>query len=284
MSDAAVPRRSAVLCADDFALGEPISEAIVELALAGRLGATSAMTAGAVWPRAWSRLRELPAAVSVGLHLNLVEGRGLADGRPLPGAAALAARAAAGRTRRDALAAEIDAQWRAFEDRVGRAPDFVDTHRHVHLLEPVREALIDTVTARGGDIPIRSLWPAVGPRDARLKRLAFRLLGAAALARRLDALGLAANRAFGGLQAFGAPQRVERDWTELLGALPDGALVACHPARTAAPGDAIGAFRAAEYRWLAGAAFAAVSRAAGIDWGPGPRARRAVPRAMPELA
>lgn len=284
MSDAAPPRRTAVLCADDFALGEAVSFAIAELAAAGRLGAFGAMTAGAGWPGAWALLRELPARVSVGLHVNLVEGRGLADGRAFGGAPALAARAVTGRLDRAALAAEIDAQWRAFEDRAGRAPDFVDTHLHVHLLAPVREALLAAVVARGGTVPVRSLWPAVGPRDARAKRLAFRLLGARALARRLDGLGLAANRAFGGLQAFDAPDAVERDWSELLAVLPDGALVACHPARAAEPGDAIGPFRVAEYRWLADERFAAASRAAGLDWGPGPRARPARTEAAAKLA
>lgn len=266
------PRRAAVLCADDFALGEPVSRAIAELAAAGRLGALGAMTAGELWPGAWAVLREMPASVAIGLHLNLVEGKSLVDGAALPSAPALAARAVTARLRPETLAAEIDAQWRAFEDRTDRAPAFVDTHRHVHLLAPVQEALLEVIASRGGGVPVRSLWPAVGPRDARAKRLAFRLLGAPALARRLEALGLAANRAFGGLQAFGRPQHVERDWSELLAALPDGTLIACHPAWSAAPGDPIGRFRVAEYRWLASEGFAAASRAAGIEWQAGPRA------------
>jgi predicted glycoside hydrolase/deacetylase ChbG (UPF0249 family) len=273
VSPPASARRGVVLCADDFALGEPVSWAIAELAAAGRLGALGAMTAGARWSGAWALLRDLPAEVSVGLHVNLVEGHGLYDGQAFAGPAALALRAFSGRLDRAKLAAEIDAQWRAFEDRSGRAPDFVDTHQHVHLLAPVREALLDAIAARGGRIPVRSLWPAVGPANSRTKRLAFRLLGAAALARRLDATGLAANRAFGGLQAFDSPASVEHDWREMLRVLPDGALVACHPALSAEPGDAIGPFRVAEYRWLAGEAFAAASRDAGIDWRPGPRAR-----------
>ena len=145
----------------------------------------------------------------------------------------------------------------------------------------MREALLEVVATRGGRVPVRSLWPAVGPRDSLVKRMAFRLLGSKALARRLDALGLAANRAFGGLQAFDAPQAVQSDWAELLGVLPDEALVACHPARTAQPDDPIGPFRLAEYRWLVSPEFTAASRAAGIDWVAGPRARPACLKATP---
>ncbi len=275
MIPSSTPRRAVVLCADDFALSESASLAIAELASDGRLGAVSAMTAGAGWPRAWSLLPQMPDRVSVGLHVNLVEGGALSDGKPFPSAATLAALEFSGRLRRDALAAEIDAQWTAFEDHAGRGPDFVDTHQHVHLLTTVREALLEVIAKRGGRVPVRSLWPAVGPRDSFAKRMAFRLLGSKALARRLDLLGLAANRTFGGLQAFDAPQAVPRDWAELLCALPDNALVACHPARAAEPGDPIGPFRLAEFRWLGSQDFAAASREAGIDWVDGPRARPA---------
>lgn len=271
------PGRAVVLCADDFALSESVSLAIAELACGGRLGAVSAMTAGAGWPRAWSLLPEIPDRVSVGLHVNLVEGRALSDSRLFPSATTLAALELCGRLRRDALAAEIDAQWTAFEDHAGCGPDFVDAHQHIHLLTTVREALLEVVAKRGGRVPVRSLWPAVGPRDSFAKRMAFRLLGSKALARRLDMLGLAVNRAFGGLQAFDAPQAVQRDWAALLGVLPDNALVACHPARTAEPGDPIGPFRLAEYRWLRSQDFTAASLAAGIDWIAGPRARPASP-------
>ncbi len=273
MSPPARPWREAVLCADDFALSESASLAIAELACGGRLGAISAMTAGAGWPRAWSLLPEIPDRVSVGLHVNLVEGRALSDAKPFRSAPTLAALELCGRLRRDALAAEIDAQWTAFEDHAGRGPDFVDTHQHVHLLTTIREALLEVVAKRGGRVPVRSLWPAVGPRDSFAKRMAFRLLGSKALARRLDMLGLAANRTFGGLQAFDAPTAVQQDWTELLRVLPDKALVACHPACAADPTDAIGPFRLAEYRWLASEEFAAASQMANVRWVAGPRAK-----------
>ncbi|MCX7230948.1 MAG: ChbG/HpnK family deacetylase [Burkholderiales bacterium] len=262
--------RRVVLCADDFALDEASSEGILRLAAAGRLGAVTAMTAGARWPAAWERLGEMPPTVALGLHVNLVDGRGLSDRERFPSAPELALNAAAGRLPPAWLHDEIDAQWAAFEASAGRAPDFLDTHRHVHVLAAVSEAMLAVAAARGHPIPLRALWPAVGPRDARGKRFALRLLGARRLARRLDALGLSANRAFGGLQAFAAPARVEQGWREMLPQLPDGALVACHPAFGIDPTDPIGAFRDAEFRWLASDAFPTASLAAGLQWVPGP--------------
>lgn len=256
--------RRLAICADDFALSEPVSRGILDLAGRGRLTAIAAMTAGARWPQAWQHLREIPEGVALGLHLNFVEGVGLADGRPLPGAAWLAARTATLSMPRKALAREIAAQWQAFEDLAGRAPDFVDSHRHVHVLPPLRELVLDAVARHGGGIVVRNLFPAFGPRNSAAKRLALRLLGAPALARRLDEAGLTANAAFGGLQHLTDAKGIEAHWRSMLDELPDGALIACHPANGLDQGDPIGVFRQAEFRWLASSAFAQACRDGGF--------------------
>jgi predicted glycoside hydrolase/deacetylase ChbG (UPF0249 family) len=256
--------RRLAICADDFALSEPVSRGILNLAGRGRLTAIAAMTAGARWPQAWQHLHEIPPDVALGLHLNFVEGDGLADGRPLPGAAWLAARAASFSMPRQALAREIAAQWQAFEDLAGRAPDFIDSHQHVHVLPPLRELVVDAVKRHGGNMVVRNLFPAFGPRNSAGKRLALRLLGAPALARRLQQAGLAANAAFGGLQDFTDMDGIETHWRAMLGELPDGALIACHPANGLDQGDPIGAFRKAEFDWLASSAFAQACSDGGI--------------------
>jgi predicted glycoside hydrolase/deacetylase ChbG (UPF0249 family) len=256
--------RRLAICADDFALSEPVSRGILDLAAKGRLTAIAAMTAGARWPQAWQHLHDIPEGVALGLHLNFVEGVGLADSRPLPGAAFLAARAATFSMPRQALAREIAAQWQSFEDLAGRAPDFVDSHQHVHVLPPLRELVLDAVGRHGGGIVVRNLFPAFGPRNSAAKRLALRLLGAPALARRLGAAGLAANAAFGGLQDFTDADGIPADWRAMLGVLPDGALIACHPANGLDPSDPIGAFRQTEFDWLGSPAFLQACRDAGI--------------------
>lgn len=252
--------RRLAICADDFALSEPVSRGILDLAGKGRLTAIAAMTAGARWPQAWQHLHEIPQGVALGLHLNFVEGLGLADAKPLPGAAWLAVRAASFSMPRQALAREIAAQWRAFEDLAGRAPDFVDSHQHVHVLAPLRELIVEAVQRHGGKVVVRNLFPSFGPRNSSAKRLALRLLGAPALARRLGKAGLAGNAAFGGLQDFADVKDIATHWRAMLDTLPDGALIACHPAKGLEPGDPIGVFRQAEYDWLASSAFAQACR------------------------
>jgi hypothetical protein len=132
------------------------------------------------------------------------------------------------------------------------------------VLAPLRELVVEAVQRHGGKIVVRNLFPAFGPRNSAAKRLALRLLGAPALARRLGAAGLAANSAFGGLQDFADVKDIAADWRAMLGVLPDGALIACHPAKGLDPGDPIGVFRQAEYDWLASSEFAQACRDDGI--------------------
>ncbi len=258
--------RRIVLCADDFALGPATSAGIAGLAQAGRLGAIGVMTAGAGAgaPNTWPMLDGLPDGVAIGLHLNFVDGAALSDGTPLPSAAWLLARALGGRLEAVWLEREIAAQWGEFERRGGAPPDFLDTHRHVHVLAPVREALIAAAQRKGSRVPIRNLFPMFGPAASGPKRLALRLLDAPALEQRLRAEGLAANRALGGLQAFGRPESVERDWRAMLAAAPDGAPIACHPACGPRDNDPIGAFSRAEHAGLASDAFVEACREAGV--------------------
>ncbi|MFO1265796.1 MAG: ChbG/HpnK family deacetylase [Rubrivivax sp.] len=61
-----------------------------------------------------------------------------------------AARAALGRSERELLRREITAQLDAFESALGRPPDFVDGHRHVHQLGGVREVLLEVLGERFG--------------------------------------------------------------------------------------------------------------------------------------
>ena len=62
------------LCADDFAMTNGVSRAIVELADAGRISATSAMTTSAHWPAHATWLARVRGTIATGLHLNLTLG------------------------------------------------------------------------------------------------------------------------------------------------------------------------------------------------------------------
>lgn len=261
-------RKRLTVCADDYGLNAPVSRGIASLAARGRLSAFTCIVNAPHWVQAASALHALAPRVSVGLHLNFTEGRAQSDGSALPGLHAMLLRGVARLLSRARLSREIHAQWDAFEQAARRAPDFIDSHQHVHVLPQLRDAVLDAVRERGAAVAVRGLHPAFGPRDAALKRAVIRVLGGPALSRAIDAAGLSRNAAFGGLQSFDAAYPVRDAWRAMLSDAPDGALIACHPAEAPPQADPIGPFRVAEHEYLASDRFADDCARAGVELAP----------------
>jgi predicted glycoside hydrolase/deacetylase ChbG (UPF0249 family) len=159
-----------VLCADDFGLTEGVSRGILELAEAGRISATGAMTNRPDWPRLAPALRPLAGRIGVGLHLNLTTAEplgampGLAPGGRFPALGDLMGRALMGRLPAGEVEGEIERQLDAFEQAFGAPPAFVDGHQHVHVLPGIRPALLAALAGRGwqGRVWLRDPGDRVG--------------------------------------------------------------------------------------------------------------------------
>lgn len=237
------------LCADDYGQHAGIDDAVCALVAHGRVTAVSCMADAPRWPQAAPRLRELDGA-DIGLHLNLTERFDTPQARLVP----LIAKAYLRRLDGAALRATLARQCDAFEAALGRAPDFIDGHQHVHQLPQVADALLDLIARRYGARPpwVRNTLPLAGLTGFKLSLL--RALGGGALARRLRACALPTNTGFGGVYGFNTPDYGARvdGW---LARAREGALLMCHPANAAPAADPIGAQRLVEYAFLASPAF-----------------------------
>ncbi|REN21420.1 ChbG/HpnK family deacetylase, partial [Mycobacterium tuberculosis] len=97
----------------------------------GKISATSGMVRREAWLAGAKVLRRLdPAQFDAGLHLDLT--RPARAGGPEPGLGGLLARTYTRTIFAPGLQADIRDQFTRFEDAMGRAPAFVDGHRHVH--------------------------------------------------------------------------------------------------------------------------------------------------------
>lgn len=229
-----------VLCADDYAMTPAVSRGILALLEAGRITATGAMTNRPSWPQAARDLAPLAGQADLGVHLSLTCGESLTAGtgwtrnRVQPKLPALLARALAGRLPLTAIEAEIEAQLDAFEQAMGRLPDFVDGHQHVHALPGIRRALLAVLARR---YPGREPWirdpgdtPAAIRARARFARKA-RLLAwlAGPFGTHLAAAGFRLNRGFAGYSAFDPNADYGADFASYLIAPGARHLVMCHP-------------------------------------------------------
>jgi predicted glycoside hydrolase/deacetylase ChbG (UPF0249 family) len=264
------------LCLDDLGLHAGVNAAAAALARLGRLNAVSCMVGAAHWRGAGEALAACgTAGVDIGLHLDLTEAPLHLPRQALP---MLILRSHAHGLARAALREEIDAQLEAFEAVLGRPPDHVDGHQHVHQLPQVRDALIEVLQQR---YRVSRPWlrstrhaanlvrPAGQPRAAALKPRVIEALGAAALARLAALHGHRQNARLLGVYDFRGGPATYRAWLHAwLNAARDGDLLMCHAAMEPVEGDAIGIARHDEWRLLGSPDFAQMLAQAGIELQP----------------
>jgi len=275
---------SLTLCADDYGLAPGVGRAIRALIEAGRLHATGCMTTGRFWPEEAERLRPLAGRADFGVHLTLTDQAplgalpGLAPDGRFPSLGRLMGLALARRLDRVEIATELERQVDAFEAALGRPPDFLDGHHHVHQLPVIREVVLDLAARRlapGGWV--RSCWESPlaivrrGVDPLRAGVIAGLGIG---LRRRLRAAGIAHNHSFRGVYDFSGRVPYGQLFDRFTAAPGPATLVMCHPGEV---DDALRACerltdqRESEYAVLAGPGVADSLAARHLSLGPLPR-------------
>lgn len=243
-----------VVCADDYGLESGVDAAIVELATQGRLSATGCLVGAAGFADSASALKNLP--IDVGLHLNFTEDLGPPGTyRPL---GKLVALAYTGQLSALAVRGQIEQQLDLFHQHLGREPDFVDGHLHVHQLPVIRNQLLEALRERYSTrLPwLRDTRPAYLSRGLpfmqRTKAHVIGALGARAFAVLAKKNGAKQNDGFAGAYDFSHPHpdyawmleqwlMHARAWTVLM----------THPAKSASAHLAFGKDRQREFQVLA---------------------------------
>ncbi len=246
-----------LLCADDFGLSPGVGRAIAELLAQKRLSATSCMTHAPYWLETAPLLKPLAGQAMIGLHLTLT------TLPPHPTLGALAKQAYLGRLKQADIEAEINRQIDAFEQGLGRLPDYLDGHQHVHVLPTIRDAVLNVMTTRLKGAWLRDVWEPL-PSLLRhapnpIKSLALNGLGFL-LHRQARGLGIATNQGFrGAYDLLGPHQPPEILFPRFLARAAPNLLIMCHPAYVDPAlidgPDPVHAPREAERAYLAGDLF-----------------------------
>jgi predicted glycoside hydrolase/deacetylase ChbG (UPF0249 family) len=272
-------RRRIWLCADDYGIAAAVNAAIRDLVKRGRINATSVMVAAPSFHRseaiALSNLNAGERRVAIGLHLTLTAPfrplsksyKPLRNGAFLPLGTTLA-HALARQLKPAMLRAEIASQLRMFIHTFGRAPDFVDGHRHVHLFPQIREAVLACVRELAPHAWLRQCG-RVGPLGKRLGNRKGLLLDVLSkgFRRRAAALGVRTNPAFAGVYDFHDRANFAALFPHFLEELPAGGVVMCHPGFVDAELrrlDPLTTLREQEYAFFIGEAFPDVLASHGV--------------------
>jgi predicted glycoside hydrolase/deacetylase ChbG (UPF0249 family) len=279
-----MPSTTVTICADDYGLAPGIGVAIRALIEAGRLQATGCMTGTRAWPEEAAKLAPLAGRAEFGVHLTLTDHRPIGpmpslapDGR-FPSLGQVLRLSLTGRLDAAEIAAELERQVDSFERAMGRAPDFLDGHHHVHQLPGVRDAVIGLARRRlatGGWV--RSCWDsplAIMRRNVCPGRaLVIAALGLG-FDSALDRAGIRRNHSFRGVYDFSDRWAIDRLFVRFTDRPKPGTLVMCHPGMV---DDELRALehlttrREVEFRFLASEVFAGSLRVRGLSLGPLPR-------------
>lgn len=249
-----------VLCADDFAMSAPVSQAIARLAQTGRISATSAMVLSPRWHEDAALLRDLRDQMDVGLHLDWTSDFALACGHGHSlGQVMLRSvmPSGLGGLQTAAVTAEIERQLDAFESVWQAPPDHIDGHQHVQQFGTIRRALLQVMAKRyaGRQPYLRVSRPPPGPAD--LKGCVMAAWGSRALIEEATTRHIPTAPALSGIyDLFDESVDYAGLMATWLASVPDGTLIMCHPGLSAQV-DAHAYARVAEWQHLSSEAFAA---------------------------
>jgi predicted glycoside hydrolase/deacetylase ChbG (UPF0249 family) len=262
----ATESKSVIACADDFAIHAAASDGIAKLAAMGRLSATSAMVLSPRWPQDVAQLHELRDQFDVGLHLDWTSDFAVAAGHGMPLGAAMRRAVLAGFEQAQAKAV-IERQLDLFEAHWKAAPDFVDGHQHVQQFAGIRDALMAVLQRRYGTQSVKPYLriSRAPPGLADLKSRVISAMGADALESIAVSTGFKRAGGLFGIYNFrGNGSRYAALMAIWLARAPAAAILMCHPAQSAEPGDEIGVARAQEFAYLASDEFATALQTAGV--------------------
>lgn len=175
--------RGVIINADDFGLSPGVNRGIVEAFREGVLTSTTMLTNLPAFEDA-TRLARAHPELPVGIHLSLLWGPPVSAPAQVPtlverdglfprGLARLAARQAFGRLAPAEVRRELRAQLRRFV-AAGLRPTHADTHKHVHALPGILEAVIEVAAEFGIDklrLPREAPRRPCPPRAAAKRRL-----------------------------------------------------------------------------------------------------------------
>lgn len=247
-----------ILCADDYGQNSAISQAIINLLEKNRLTATSCMTNAYYWTSHGKWLQSFVGQAEIGLHFNLTEGKPLSKefAHTIP-LSQLIMKAYLRQLDQSAIEAELYAQIERFVSVLGREPDFIDGHQHIHQLPIVRDALLKIYQQRLQNTKcyIRcvndpsAFWNF--NTGAYFKTLIIQLCGSFTFKKLLIKNNIPHNSSFSGIYDFAKAVKYPQIFPRFLKKIKEGGIIMCHPGlHETENGDEITKSRVYEYQYF----------------------------------
>ncbi len=257
--------RTLTLCADDFGQSTEINQGILALLSLNRLAAVSVMSQGPAWAVGAPALKAHHQTADIGLHLNLTH-RFDRDTYVRPLAAWLVSTPLAW-VDRQAVRTSFRQQIDLFVKHMGRLPDYLDGHQHVHAFAVIREMLVEVIAEywQAQAKPwVRAPDQLLDNGQVPLKAWVLRT-ATSGFAACLENAGLRYPAGFAGLYALTPAANFPERMDGWLRQLPTGTLIMVHPGEQSSDvSDPIRDARYAELQHLQSPQFTDRLQSAGV--------------------
>ena len=168
----------------------------------------------------------------------------------------------------------IELQWNAFADALGRPPDFIDGHQHVHQFPIVRDALFSVIKRKSWGLQAKNWLRNCQAANYRgTKASIISILGAQSFQQKALQLGVSVNSDFSGVYNFNPNINLKKLWASWLVNLNgETPLIMCHVAvednfnAVSNNIDPIYKARVNEYKWLMSSDFKALLHSKGYSY------------------
>lgn len=240
------------ICADDFGLNAGICKGILQLARMQRLSAVSCMVNQPDFLSYAQELLALKNQVQIGLHFNLTEGPLLSSNTPCYGLKELLIKSHLRMIDPLLIAKEFQAQLQCFKRVMGRLPDFIDGHQHIHQFPGIRQIIFDFYDqelSQNGTY-IRSTFPSIAFASYQSKIRVLAVAGGKQLHFDLKRLNIPHNSCFLGVYDFAKGTNYRYLFRQWLFEAPNNSLIMCHPGENNTDEEAIAHARKVEFDYF----------------------------------
>lgn len=224
-----------ILCADDYAQNSTITQGILNLVSRRRLSAVSCLTTSSDWPAHAALLSPYHEIIDIGLHFNLTEGCSLSKQNLMTPLAQLLLKAFLGRIDERTIETEFHAQLDRFIEHMGKIPDFIDGHQHIHHFPIIRDAILNGYQKRFPKrkiyirIASNSLLQSLVTAKSFPKSQIITATGALTLKKKCQQLKIPCNDSFAGIYAFKKAANYRFYFPYFLSQMKNNGLIMCHP-------------------------------------------------------
>jgi predicted glycoside hydrolase/deacetylase ChbG (UPF0249 family) len=247
-----------ILCADDFGLNPGICEGILGLVANQRLSAVSCMVNTDGFSAYANELIEAGQKIQLGMHFNLTEGQFLSEpNRACYSLRQLLINTHLGLINSRAIAKELNTQLDYYIQVIGRPPDFIDGHQHVHQFPFIRKQLLRLYEQRlrAYGTSIRSVYPLINHPQYQSKGRILALTGGRSFRRSMQRREVPHAPFFAGVYDFSPATDYRGLFRYWLSTAPDQTLIMCHPGEHSVSVDPIAKARQVELNYFASDVF-----------------------------